>query len=329
MFKKFHKFTAFTLAEILIVFSIIAIISGLTLMTTKRLQTTDKYAYQKAYDSLLTAAYNAVAEVNSKGIGTPELLCEGLTKYINSQAAEKPKDSNKFTGHPDQGFCNDIADEDRPGIDASDFEEVRDANGNLIGGIPDFIANNGMRFYISDLIETGDITDSLDMTQRIRFYIVYVDLDGVNGQNSIENGDVVAFAITENADVIPLGKPAYDTHYLGVRVVFPESTDRPDETYSESMTYYDAIHTAWGGNLNFDDMRTVDFNTLAILRNGGAKFLDGVVEPDAPNQHNFCICDSAADKPEIEDNECYKPDNSKYPQIQDRFDCDIKIQRYY
>ena len=328
MFKNLKKFTAFTLAEIMLVFAIIGIVSAVTLMTTKRLSTSDKFAYQRAYDSLLTAAYNAVAETDSQGIGTPELLCKGMSKYINSQVATVVKNSDdKFKGNPDIGFCN-------TGITVRATKNTT----NFTDIVPDFVANNGMKFYITEKIVQKNVKDYAGDTQPegIPFYIVYIDIDGNAGQNDINAGDVVAFAVTENADVIPLGRPAFDKRYLGVRVVFPENQDHPDEYYSDSMTYYDAIHTAWGDLHNFDDLRTLDFNDATVFTElAGAPFMVSADDHDpAPSQHQDCICDTSVDEHCADNCVCDKTadpdcDSSCSVDAIDRFECDIKIQRYY
>ena len=341
MFKNFKKFMGFTLAELLIVFAIIGIISTITLMTTKRLSASDKFAYQRVYDSLLTAAYNAVAEVDSQGIDTPEKLCIGLAKYINSQGATKPKeDDDKFKGSPDVGYCN-TGITTRVTKDTIDFNEKDDEGNEKV--IPDFIANNGMRFFITEKLTQEGLTDYAGDTQDggIKFYIVFVDLNGTAGQNRIDAGDVVAFAVTENADVVPLGHPAFDAkHYLGVRVVFPENSDHPDEYYSDSMSYYEAIHTAWGDLHNFDDLRTFDFNNVGdngftILQ--GTPIMATVTDEDRANkplQHNDCICDTSDNENCAANCSCDKEadpncDSSCGIDAIDRFECDIKIQRYY
>jgi type II secretory pathway pseudopilin PulG len=305
------KNKAFTLAEILIVFTIIGIVSSLILMTTKRMAASDKYAYQRAYDSVWTAAYNASAEPGAPALDTPENLCKGMAKYINSQNATNPIAGS---GHgTDDGFCNAIVAASRPTKLTDEFKDLT----------PDFIANNGMRFYISKKITANNVADFEGVRQNIDFFIVYADIDGERGQNSISSGDVVAFAVTPNADVIPLGLPAYDKHYFVAKVVFPETKTHPNERLSDAMTYYDAIHNAWGGRILFDDLRTIDFNSLPVL--AGAKFLEGVTVPAAPAQHNDCICDHE-DKPACLN---MNPPNPNGTRIIDRFDCDLKIERYY
>ncbi len=286
MFKRFKRNTAFTLAELLIVFFIIGVISGVILMTTRRLGTSDKFAYQKAYDSLRTAAYNAIAEVGAGPIDTPERLCNGLTKYINSHTADN------YGGGTDEGFCT------------GNYYPVTQVEFNDI--TPSFIANNGMRFYITDKITEEDVSDNETtnpITQDIEYYVVFIDLDGEAGQNSVSAGDVVAFAVTMNADVIPLGRPAYDKHYLTARVVYPESEEHPDEHLSDSYTYFDAIQKAWGGRISFDDLRTIDFNTFSTLQNAAFH----TEQPAHVEQDARC-----AEGNDVGD-----------------FDCDIKIQRYY
>ena len=325
MFKKLKKYTAFTLAEILIVFSIIGIISAITLMTTKRMATTDKYAYERAYDTLRTAAYNAFAESDSQwteaGTGnvTPQSICRGLAKYINSQGATNvASNDDKFKGDPDKGYCN-----------TSIPTRATISTDNFNGIVPDFIANNGMKFYITNEIVQTNVRDDISDTNNssVAFKIVYIDLDGEDGQNMISAGDVVAFAITNNADVIPLGLPAYDKHYLTARVIYPESVGDEDadaEKLSDAMSYYDAIHTAWGGLQSLDDMRTVDFNNFSKL--SGAVFLSTVTKPsaaDTPSQAVECVCD--VNDPDVT---CDEAHINAIP-VLDKFECDIKIQRYY
>ena len=310
MFKRFKRNTAFTLAELLIVFFIIGVISGVILMTTRRLGTSDKFAYQKAYDSLRTAAYNAIAEVGANDIsevdsttGFPTNLCNGLTKYINSQTATQAKAGDEYQGGTDKGFCNSqvsVVD-----ISRNNFDE-RETQYNQGPTTPHFIANNGMRFFFTYKITERNVSDNEPtnpITQDIEYYVVFIDLDGEAGQNSVSAGDVVAFAVTMNADVIPLGRPAYDKHYLTARVVFPESEEHPDEHLSDSYTYFDAIRKAWGGRISFDDLRTIDFNTFSTLQNAAFH----TEQPASVDQDARC-----AEGNDVGD-----------------FDCDIKIQRYY
>ena len=325
MFRNLKKYMGFTLAEILIVFSIIGIVSAITLMTTKRMATSDKYAYERVFDTLRTAAYNAFSEADSHWVDpttktvTPKTICTGLAKYINSQSATKTANaSDKFTGNPDAGYCNTNI-STRATTLTDNFNDIT----------PDFIANNGMRFYITGGLKQTKVRDDITKTSNsdVEFHIIYVDIDGTDGQNSIGAGDVVAFAVTDNADVIPLGLPAYDKHYLSVRVIYPDSAEdegKDVENLSEAMSYYDAIHTAWGGLQTIDDMRTIDFNNFEILKS--AKFLSSVTKPTAeqtPKQDVACLCDIKA-TPE----KCTETHINSIP-ILEKFECDLKIYRYY
>lgn len=311
------KNNGFTLAEILIVFTIIGIISSLILMTTKRLATSDKYAYQRAYDSTWTAAYNAQAEPGAPALNTPRRLCEGLAKYINSQNATNPYAGTGYG--TDEGFCNNIADANRPTAATDEF-------GTLT---PDFIANNGMKFYISRYINAAPVNDYDGTPVQVSYHIVFVDIDGERGRNSVSSGDIVAFAVTPDAYVMPLGAPAYDKNIFPVKVIYPENKTHPNERLSGPVSYYDAIHKAWGTTagggmrVSVDDIRTIDFNTLPGL--SGGKFNEGVTVPTSKAQDRDCICDWE-DKPNC--------DASTNPaaggtRLSDRFDCDIKIERYY
>ena len=101
------------------------------------------------------------------------------------------------------------------------------------------------------------------------------------------------------------------------------------------MTYYEAIHTAWGDLHNFDDLRTLDFNDFNVLQD--AKFMTIITEaekPNKPSQHTSCICDTDEDENCADNCVCDKTadencDSACAVDPMDRFECDIKIQRYY
>ncbi len=311
MFNFGNKRNGFSLAEIMIVFIIIGIISMLALVTTKKMDHADKYLYSRAYDSLLTAAYNSIAEMDSNGMETPEMLCKGLTKFINSQPASNPKAGEEYKGGTDEGYCNNVT--TRATKNTDDFKEI----------MPDFIANNGMKFYITEKIKEENIRDFENVASDLSFYLVYIDTDGDRGSGKVSDGNIIAFGVSENADVIPLGAPAYDLKFLAVRVIFPETKAHPEERASEAVTYYDAINKAWGHRISFDDLRTMDFNEFAVLKN--TPILKNVKVPaERPAQLNECICDQAPKEEGGDGTDCLTTTLDV-----DKFDCDIIIQRYY
>ena len=312
-FKK--KFLAFSLVELMVIFSIIGLISTLALVSVKKFNQVDKYLYSRAYDALWTASYNAMAEMNSMGIDTPEKLCKGVTKYINSLPATNPKAGEEYQGGFDQGYCNDIT--TRATAATDDFRP-----GKML---PDFIANNGMKFFITDKITESNVKDFENVKSDINYYIVYVDTDGDRGQGTVSSGNVIAFAVTENAVLIPLGVPAYNKDYLTVRVIFPETKLHPEERASEAVTYFEAIHKAWGGRQSFDDPRTIDFNKFDTLKN--SPIIANVKFPTAaetPEQLDDCICDRIPKEDGGDGVNCLTTTLDV-----DKFDCDINIQRYY
>jgi hypothetical protein len=293
MSKKTKKLLGFTVAELCAVLAVVGFISALGIINAKPYNKTTSKLYSRAYDVLSIAAYNYSLDVNSQAIETPEELCKGLTKYINSMAATSPKAGEEFTGNPNSGYCNNITSR------ATDTTEIfQDLT-------PDFVSNNGMKFYISDKRETSEITASDNSKSTIEYYIIFVDIDGEKGNGKISTGvgssrsDVVAFALTDDADIIPLGSPITNKTYLSARVGYPEDDTHKYEYYSKNMTYYDALHRAWGGNTTFEDLRTFDFNDF--LSNSSAIKKDLVYPSTTPAR----------------DDECSD------------FDCEVKILRFF
>jgi competence protein ComGC len=294
MLKKIKDFWGFTIAEMLIVMTIIGLVAVLGIASAKPYEKTTHKLYSRAYDVVSLAAYNYSIDLNSQEISSPEELCKGLAKYINSNAAISPKTGEEFNGNPNSGYCNNVK------------TRATDETQNFNAITPDFIANNGMIFYITKEYTTKEITDSSGLKKVIKYYIIYVDLDGEKGNgtllasgNRTNTADVVAFALSEDSDIIPLGSPITNKNYLSARVVYPEDETHKNEHYSKNLTYYNAINKAWGGKTTFDDFRTFDFNTF--LSKSSAITKDLTYPSSAPTKDSDCT----------------------------EFDCDVKIQRYY
>jgi prepilin-type N-terminal cleavage/methylation domain-containing protein len=292
MHKKLIINQGYTIAEILITLVIIGVIATIIITSAKPYNSAMKKLYSRAYDILSEASYNYAVDTEANTIDSANNLCVGLSKYINSNAATSPKTGENFKGNPDTGYCNNIT--TRVTQYTQDFKNLT----------PDFIANNGMRFFISEQITTPEITDSDGLTNKIRFYIVFVDLDGEKGAGKIIPAnkntvtDIASFAVTDSADVLPLGFPVINKTYLTARIEYPEDKIHQNEKYSKSLTYYDAFHKAWGGLTTFEDLRTFDYNTFI---NASSAIKKDLTYPDAPAKDSLCS----------------------------EFDCDVKIQRYF
>lgn len=184
----FGKHKAFTLAEILIMVTIIAIITVLMIQTTKNLKIGYKTLYyftlknvQKAAGELASNSNNALLDVDD------DTFCNKLVGIFNTVGYESscgPRYQGSNLASPFAGLSESMLDN------------------------PTFVITNGQRFYISNRNEqpTG-----------LGYRVFAVDLNGKGSPNAFDK-DIVSFAVFDNAEVIPLGIAADNTDYLVVNV---------------------------------------------------------------------------------------------------------------
>lgn len=246
-----NKNYGFTLAEIIIAMAIIGIITTLALTTLKPAKSATKYLYMNAFNSLgvayyngFTLGYNPFSEKDAEGTQNAvhssandtgaEILCRALTSYINTKDnVRDPNDSNKDFS----ASCSSTK-ITSPNADSFTDDKVQ------------FIANNGMKYYISDLISDDDI----------KFYLVFADTNGDKKPNSFEyikktkdDGtevieqwpDIYSFAMLETGRIVPLGIPEYDQTVLSARFVYFDEEGN-SLYFKKSLPYYQAKGAAWG-----------------------------------------------------------------------------------
>jgi len=296
--RKFWK-RGMTLGEICIVFAIMGIVATMTLVTAKPYEKSIKYSYEKVYTTLNTAFYNAQLTFASEyktEIGTdanlsltdnfPDntyTLCRMLISYINtSQSSDKANCS--ATPIVIQG-------KDANGVDVE--TNVKS---------PSFIASNGVKYWVTSFnsneaspltantspltanftvskIEktetTSTYTDS-DTPYTQKFFVVVADINGSSGPNTTiwrdkKPADIVAFAVMQSGDVVPLGYPRADARYITANAM--NSNDRPIAGMGK-VTLYKAIRAAWayGEATNTDEkiFKSAD-NALSLDFNDGCK----------------------------------------------------------
>lgn len=237
----FNKKRGMTLGEMCMVFIIIGVIASIAVVTVKPMQKSMKYLYYKAYHFIKTGIYNATI---NKPIfpQTSTELCNAFLEFINANE-NHCEASRNLTNNPSNG----------------DFTEDK----------VQIITSNGVRLYIAadtdgkpfrhDEVQTNGITSAMD------YYIVYADLNGNMGPNQISTGstalaDIVAFVVTETADVVPVGNPEIDTRYMFAKAVY-SPTDMDDEYshISEPVSYYEAKHLAFGNNIDEREVMSLHF----------------------------------------------------------------------
>lgn len=267
----------FTLAELMLVLIVIAVVISLMFTTTKPMkylnQKEIKTKYATVYDALNLATYDMVYkdETNpfiitdndkKKGDTDPyQKLCKRLGSYINteSESCKIPALSKNVTYMKNQDV---------------DFKTLT----------PNLVALNGVKFYFSPLIKD----DKLPAQSRsyynpelpdftLQFFMVYVDLSGSEYQNRPHTikyspsdkvmPDVFAFAIIPTGDAIPMGLAEYDTKFLSVRLKYIENKL---VYYSPYYSYRQAKHNAWGwyypANKNIKFIKTLPYTYNDYVR---------------------------------------------------------------
>ena len=263
--KKNNYKSGFTLAEVLCALAIVGICTAFAMTLMKPAQKSAmKYLYMNAYTSIEKAYYNSAAigfdpfstEPDEDGVppvfsdtkDTGALkLCQGLTTYINTTTNVKTEDDDYSSSCSDTKITSELAKDD-------------DFNNDTL----QFTATNGMRFYISK---------QLTMASGDKFYLVFVDVNGERGPNSIDYSykggktsddyndtdpddvkqkakdqiepDIYAFAILKTGRICPIGIPEYDSNILTARFAYFDSDGNVLYT-KHSLPYYQAKGAAWG-----------------------------------------------------------------------------------
>ena len=247
---KFIKNSKFgmTLGELLVVFVIMGIIATMTMVTVKPNEKSLKYVYYRMYNAIGTAFYNTSINMdddlreemtNAGAIDksfptTAEYFCKMLLEYINT------KEGTAVT-------CSDA--------NTVDVDDPEFTNDNT-----QFIASNGVKVWIGHSkdaapgsFSTYTGIDDTNTEFSLRYYWVFVDLNGDMGPNSPTPrgsgmADIVAFIVTEDYDVIPIGRPEVDTRYFVSTVEYSATTglDNEDVNSSTTMSYLEAKRHAWG-----------------------------------------------------------------------------------
>ncbi|MBE7703252.1 MAG: type II secretion system protein [Cyanobacteria bacterium SIG28] len=248
---------AFTLVELMIAMAIVGIILVFGMVTMKPKDDGLKYLYSNAYRSLSIAYYNGLintdfnpftfdadsyTETNDPGT---EALCQLLTSYINSN------NNNVGSGDYDTG-CSDSKFITGNALD-SEFNNINNA-ADFVDKVQ-FIANNGMKFYLSKKLEV-----SFERPQVIGedekdiitypYYLVFVDVNGDTLPNSIlyhgtQKPDIFAFAVFNTGYVIPLGIPEYDRTIMTASIAYFDN-EFLLRYHPVPVAYFQAKGMAWG-----------------------------------------------------------------------------------
>lgn len=245
-----------TLGELLMVFIIMGVVASMTLMSAKPLDKSIKYAYMQTYNVLGTAFFNAMQTVPSWI--EPSHMDGSFPKYTREFCVLLIQYINTSDGSTN-AKCSD------PPINIyNKFYDTLDAK--LDTTPPHFIASNGVKYWIATTKSEGrnvpyeevQFHSSADTSIpeskfTTRFYMIIADLNGDMPPNTTawaknKLADRVAFAVTETADVLPMGPQEFDIRYMNAQVVYAQTggVEVDAQNTSKPVSYYEAKRMAWG-----------------------------------------------------------------------------------
>lgn len=239
MVKFFRKKTAMTLGEMMMVFVVIGVIASLAIVTIRPFEKSVKWIYYRTFHTINTAIYNAMltkAEFPQNSVD----FCKALLEYINSND-------------------NNCAVERNVTLSTTSFTDDK----------IQIVASNGVRLYIAAKEDGKPFTHTQTQTNgidtSINYYVVFADLNAEKKPNTPiwterRMADIVGYVVTEGSDVVPIGYPEIDTRYMYAKVVYPPvDSDDLDDNVSESISYFDAKHKAWGTTVDSTEAMSFDF----------------------------------------------------------------------
>lgn len=179
---------AFTLAELIIMMAIIAIVITVVFITTKPFAPKFKSLYYYAFLNVRKFAGEVVASTAAPTLDSNDAkFCYDLIKDLNTVGGVNGC-SAFYSGTKDSPFS---------GMSVSDLDR------------PSFALTNGQRFYVSNRV--------VNPADPIPYRVISVDLNGQSRPNKFDE-DVVPFVVFDTGEVNPVGAPSENTDYLKVFV---------------------------------------------------------------------------------------------------------------
>lgn len=272
-----NKKHAFTIMEIMIVFTIIGIIIVFELIILQNRMNQYGAPYYNVYSALKKASYNILADMYCPDPNSEDPECVKGPRPFPDNPYDLCRRLAEFINVPKGATCGENKN------DTS--KDINDDATNLNEDTIRFIASNSFRFYISPLK-----TYTFESGETLDYFIVYVDINGKEGPNRVDKTpsdkvypDIVPFAITTRGEAIPMGYPIYSNIYLTAKIGYPAAEMNGsivDNRFSKSMSFFEAIQGAWGGTISPDITFSIPFNDNLPNTNLAKKFYLGQV-PEA------------------------------------------------
>lgn len=231
----FRRIKAFTLAELAIVFMILALIAAVTYKVTQ--QRSDYYLNRFMYYSAFTNLQKGIEELVAVGCTDAPTPTDDMSKGY----CKITKYSLPIYGHntdDSRALCDRLAEEEFNTIGSVTCSQVGNLSDStdFATATPNFTTTNGMKFFNlgSSPADTSDA--------NIKLFTVYVDIDGKK-RNSKLNEDIMKFNIYTNGVVLPdydsIG--ANDPNYLSTAIKYWDSTTSKYAWLLTSIPYREAI----------------------------------------------------------------------------------------
>lgn len=232
------KKNAFTIPELLIFLTIVGVVSVMMMTIIKPGEKYLPYAYYNAYYALSTAAFNVKEDANDNNMSGDATISEN-DKYFPG-ALKNPSTDGEVSARE---LCKKLANKPNANDDEDEYGYINTSeyactnftsfasDGNFYDtATPAFRATNSMKYYIGKLakINVPNAMES-DTNYEIKYYVVWVDLNGDRRPNTSEWAknkatDIVPFVVTTSGKVIPIGGPTIDTRYTTVRLSYPSDS---------------------------------------------------------------------------------------------------------
>jgi len=296
--KSKRKSKGFTIPEAIVCFTIMGLMFIATITNIGRNDHYDKL-YWQAFDTLFQAAKSAQAEYENShkqekekwnatkhgewidssteryttnlereypsflmaNNGDVDEFCTRLTAFINLRQGSKQCKSKLHSNY------NITEPRGKVGVSfikgySSLKDESSDGTVDLNPLTPSFVAANGQKFYISEVMTANSFNKNVEFAnnKRENFRFVVVDINGDAGPNTqfIQGGrnpDTVLFAIDKDGNVIPLGLPEWSKTYISARVTYPNDVNADGsplypKKHSSVDTLWNTKKRAWGDPTN-------------------------------------------------------------------------------
>ena len=252
---------AFSMIEVMIVLTVIGFIIIAELCIINQKANEYGQSYYATYNALKKANYNVLADIYCPDVNStnaacrlgprsyptePRELCSRLTEFINVS----------------ENNCS-----------STNFTVINDNANNINTNNPAFIASNSFRFYIGNE-RTYVVTDVNGRRDELRYFVVYVDINGEKRPNRLRCDDsdvlpdIVPFALTRRGEVIPMGLPVYSNAYMTAKIKYPgtinEDSNEMENKSASSMSYYEATFGAWpnGNNSEVQENYDIPFSIM-------------------------------------------------------------------